>query len=488
MNNTTQMYGISQSRIAQLIIAETGTYNQQYRRPYESHLNGQGRQRLIEAFANTNAIVGSTFTGLAHQFIQPSAAPEANIVIANGWDTPRLRFMMEVQHLDRMGCQHSEYVIGYTDHPGVSMGGHLDPRMVFTVNAINTTSNRITNSATMGSQVYQEVIDASSVIVNDQYNGLTAPGKLYGLRPEDVYAQIDNQELAAGLDNDPIVASCSLLTTSAMKSRRSNSIAPTYMANVLNAYLQTTRSDQNLPLKEINETARTSVKSASASDDRFMTFLRSKSQTGTNYQFTYGDLLMLDPNVETVKRVVPMKPEWRAGLHHSGQTAHWHGTDYTTLFATTLIQSLPGYMLNYNLAKVHIVSANVGMGGLPLTAWKRTPQSFATGTDLSAATASFIYRLENELLRDLTDNNTISYDIDASCDLMGDTFVRISLNGEPYSDFVVPSFCDSLMAPMVTSKNAVLDGIASDFGSLMSEISDGTVRGSPATSQSLGFL
>jgi hypothetical protein len=57
------------------------------------------------------------------------------------------------------------------------------------------------------------------------------------------------------------------------------------------------------------------------------------------------------------------------------------------------------------------------------------------------------------------------------CDLLGEIWIQLSLNGEPPIDFVYPSFCDSLLAPIQTYNEKIADGIALDFQNLMSNVS-----------------
>jgi hypothetical protein len=490
MNLNAQQFAMKAMRIHRLIIAQTGTYNEQYRRPYTSSLDGQSHNRILETIERSSSITPSTMAGVSNQFIKPQATPECSVGIANGWGTQRLRFMMEIQSQDMMGNITSEYVVGYTDHAGLSMAGHLDPSMTFTINAINSTRSKTQFSQTHGNQTHQSFVDASSILVHDQYDGAIKPNQMYGLRPEDVYYQLDNQIIQEGLGEDAFLTNArNLITTRAIKSQRSNAIAPVYIAKVLNSYLQTTRADTTSGPSELYESARCTVTSQQSSADPFMAFLQSKGQTGTNYRFTYGDLLALDPNVShpSVTLTVPIKPLWQSNLHQAGQTSSWAGTDYTTLFATTISQSMPGYMLACGLNKLHLFATNLDTTGainIQPSNWK----SFSENVDMTNAITSLCYRLEHELLRDLSHNGQVSFNVEVCCDLLGDTLVRVSLNGDPLIDYVTPSFCDSLLTPMSTNSNTLLNGIASDFSSLMREISDNQDPGGALTASSLGYL
>ena len=99
-------------------------------------------------------------------------------------------------------------------------------------------------------------------------------------------------------------------------------------------------------------------------------------------------------------------------------------------------------------------------------------KSFNTGVDLSKEIQAFCFRLETELLRSLSYNNQISFVLDLTCDLLGDTSVELSINGQSPSWHVAPSFTDSLMDPVVTADYKVIHGLAKDFDTLMQEISE----------------
>jgi hypothetical protein len=71
----------------------------------------------------------------------------------------------------------------------------------------------------------------------------------------------------------------------------------------------------------------------------------------------------------------------------------------------------------------------------------------------------------------------IDFEITMTVDVLGETHVTVSMQGGPKYDYVTPSFCDALMAPVLTNNNANLAAIGNDIEQLVSNI--GTVYGSP---------
>ena len=77
---------------------ETGTYNRQWRRPYNTKIDGQTLKVLNERLQNYTNFTPAALSGIANQFISPSTQPELLVPIKNDWNTPRIRFMMEIEH------------------------------------------------------------------------------------------------------------------------------------------------------------------------------------------------------------------------------------------------------------------------------------------------------------------------------------------------------------------------------------------------------
>lgn len=464
------MYGVKSMRVARFVIQETGTYNQQYRRPYEAQLTSEAKNTILDTIDRTKSISATTMAGVSNLVLSARAAPESNIMIPNGWGTRRLRFFMEIVTEDRTGMMHtSEYIVGYTDHCGLSLSNHIDPNMVFYINGVNITRTR-TMATPLGNQVHHNLLDASHVLVNNQYEGMYGNNKVFTLRPEDVYDQMDNRELAEGLDGFAVDGR-TMLTSSATKSNRGNAIVPNYVASLLNSYLQISRDHNQADQGSIIRDARSTVQSGTISEDPFMSFVRGKYAMSGGDHFTYQDLLSLDPNVVNVTHVAPVNEALRGSMHHMGQTADWGSSDLTTQAATQIAQSLPSYMLQFGINKLRMHSTNLDIGGV-ITTIPSDVRSFNSGEDLTRNIQALIFRMEHELMRGITFNGSMGYMLEVTCDLLGETWINLSLNGEPPTCYVAPSFCDALMAPVVTSNFTILDGLANDFDALMKDIID----------------
>lgn len=461
------MYG-RQMNVVRLIMQETGTYNEQYRRPFQTNSNNEVENLILETVDQKRSISAAALATVASQFIQPTATPEEIIHIPNGWNTKRYRFLLEVQSVDRTGLMVTkEYIVGYTDHPDVSsFGGHFDPNMVFNIDAVNVAREHRANTA-LGSQMHHAMIDSSHVLVNDQYTAPNSSNQLFGLRPEDVYDQIDNRQLRRHIEDGFVVDGRTKITQQATKSNRANAVAPTYMANVLDSYLQVARNQKDDSDEVIMEAARSTVQSSAVSEDPFLSFVRNAAGGIGGRTFTLRDLQQLDPSAMPV--VVPMDDGLRASLHQTGQTSGWGGADIHTLWATTLSQSVPSYMLQFGIMRFTFTATNMDMGA-KIHITPAQVRTFSTGADTAREVTALMFRLETELLKNLSQNNMISFGMEMDCDLLGDNKMWLQINGSPVIEYVMPSFCSALMAPVTTRNYLTLDGAANDFGSLMTKV------------------
>src|SRR5690606_33190833 len=103
--------------VTELLMLETGTYNDMYARPYQSHTNDAKLNILAEATRGGQALQPSSLSGVAGLFLQPSAEVDRSspIITPNGYGSKRFRFLMKVEYTNAMGLRHTLAYSGYTD-------------------------------------------------------------------------------------------------------------------------------------------------------------------------------------------------------------------------------------------------------------------------------------------------------------------------------------------------------------------------------------
>lgn len=474
----TQGYGYQSVHIVKLIMQETGTYNQQWRRSFESNLTGDIHNTIMDNCDKVRRITPGILTGVANQFIRPSATPERPISIINGWDMRRFRFFMEVHSTSHIGNTMIQYVTGYTDHYGCSASGSLDPNMVFYINAVSTTRSSI-RTTPMGSQNVQTMMDSSHLLYQTEYtNTFTSPqGQTHKMRPEDIFVGMQNTELrndATDTGESDFMDTRTYLTTKPVKASRGHSSSPVYLASILDAYVQTSRAASLTGASSIEmlDTAGGHVTAARTNQDPFIKKLLDSGNGGT---FTYSELTRIDPGIGAKIIVAPLTPALRSTLHMAGQTQNWQGSDYETQFATTLSQAVPGYMLDNCLQSVRFNATNETAQGIMV--FITNFDTLLQGIELAPYIGAFSHAVQKTLLQDLTYNNQISFSLEMSCNLIGDTRIELSLNGGPRVPYVSPCFCDNLMSPLVTSDFQKFTALANDLSTVVDYLADATTSG-----------
>lgn len=464
--------------IKKMVLQDTGTYNQQVARPYNTNMDARTLDVLVSKVEQSpnNRMVGSMLAGIAGSFIRPQSDAEANVGIANGWDTNRIRFLMEVECHQTVGSINTQYIQGYTNFSGITNAGSIAPDMVFYINSIIETRRMPVQTPT-GYTYYENVSDNSHVMSAADNSNVYQPNSQHLMRPQDVFLKMSTNHLTDANGNSiagNLLDSRIKLRKDAQKSSRKNSMAATYAASIIDSYSQATN------LTEFNVDETTMIQSAmgyvvekEASVDPFLSAISQVSSNIATNTFTFEDIVAIDPNVKNIINYVKQPPTMRVSTHSVGQTANWTGTDIVTVSATILSQAVPSIMMDLTLNKVVFKSTNHDLNGRPNTVLV-SGKGFSNNTDLTRNYQGFIFRLENEVLKDLTYNFSFPYRLEMTVDLFGETWISVEIGDSGMTDFVTPSFCDNLFVPVVTTNITTLNQLSTDFQNLSETIKDMT--------------
>ena len=184
----------------------------------------------------------------------------------------------------------------------------------------------------------------------------------------------------------------------------------------------------------------------------------------------------IDPNLSNVTNFIKIGNTQLVGLHTAGETEHWGGAGRETVAATLLSNAIPALMLEYMINKIYFRSTNHDINGQMQTIL--IDAKSITNMDLTKSFNLFKYRLENEILFDLTFGNQIAYMLEVSCDVFGESRITIALDSGPMITYATPSFCDSLIAPVYTTNKDILYTVSHDMEQIFSGINNNRSQGS----------
>jgi len=459
---------------------ETGTYNPMFLRPYTTHITPETLNTISDRVNNCSGVVTpSTFSGLTSGIISPSPYSNTQIPIPNGWSEKRVSFLLTLQIDTSLHGTKILYVQGYTDHLGIGMNGSIDPNMHFFINSITTVSRSQVNTPS-GVQNMDRVIDTSQIINGKIFNDYGyANNDLYGLRPSDIFNSVQLSTSQYGSNKTILNDTRVILNKGANtpRSSRKNNVPTNYMSNIISNYKQSlSLSEWSPDSNDIYSRASDMSMENIHSNNEFIRQLEMVTGISGITYFNIDTLERIDPNVKYVTNYVRVGNSQLVGLHSTGQTEYWNGADRETVVSTLLSNAIPSLMLEYMINKIHFKSTNHDLTGQMNTVL--IDAKSVTNLDLTKSFNLFIHRLHNEIMYDITFGNQISYMLEMQCDVFGESKINISLDGGPIVAFTTPSFCDSLITPVYTTKKEDLYMVAYDMEQLLSSV--GNVNTTPS--------
>jgi len=474
---TDDLDNIYDIRIVRMLMAETGTYNDTFFRPFQSGFDGRA-QKLYDEFTDRGQRVSKeSLAGIAGTIIRPATEAGARVSIDNGWGERRIRFIMVVECgiMGNDGQPMVEYITGYTDHADFSMNGLMDPRTKLYFNTtVQARRVRVNQGGVYG---YQErMIDASHVLSAPEVTAGTSrryvdQDRLKFLTPQDVMGKLLEGDYP---DDNVRDYRNSMRGNVVRKSRRGNCVSTDHLSRsimgIVNAQRMASASAGGDAFATPDETlyslAFENVHDQRFSEDRFLSWLDTDTTYGENRYITYGELMRKCPELASIVETIPLTSVQRRGLPQRGDTEYWDGSQQETVIANILSFSVPGIMMELMLTKFTFIISNDTLDGQPEFELRNAGSIAARDIDITPYIQSVETRLINEVFPDVTNRGAMTLTVFMDVDILGETRITISYNGGPKTDYIVPSFADGLFAPIITPDSEDLTDLATAVKSL----------------------
>lgn len=472
-------------KITRLVMTETGTYNDMVSRPYEAHLDGDTLSAFQEATQWGENVTPSAIAGVAGNIVRPRAQPERQVGIVNGWETPRLRFMMEVEYEAGMGTYVTQVVCGYTDYVGATRSGNIDHNMKLYFNSSIILRHTQAMTST-GRSTISQMADNSHIVTqaNQTPIGPSAfGGNSLTMRPEDLFNRMQTGGIPSELT---AIDTRQKFIQGIKKSSRKNNLAPSYMSRVLDAHRHSMNdSDYGETYEDMCHKASGTVREGLIHSDGFMRNLTVASNLMEEGFIYFGDLMELDNTIADRAVLSFNTPTTQVSNHSRGDSANWSSTELETVAATALSNSVPSLMMDTMLTKVSFMVTNETFDGT-FDCRILNAMHFNKNVSVKEYAERFMHRLQVEVLRDLSRNNNFTVKLEMHCDVIGETHINISMNGGPEIPYVTPSFSDGLLVPVLTTQQETLDGVTTGF-EMLSDSSYGNQEMGPESNGPGGF-
>jgi hypothetical protein len=465
-------------RFVDLMIQETGTYNPMLMRPYETRLNGQVVDTIVDRYERSSErqLNGVMLAGVARDVLSPSLVAKADIPIHMGWNERRLRFILQMEEISNSGNATLYVFQGYTNTLGVSYGGAVDPNMEFVINSF-VAIRRTQVATTYGIQNIDSVIESAQVIDGRLTSSFQQDISL--LRPMDVFSGFSAQalkEIYTGGGQNPNIRyndSRVKMTSESTRSNRKNGMPTDYLQKVLNAHQSgQDLSDFGIGGEDILVNASSLVYEDPVSRNPLMRQLASiRGIPGTSV-FTLSNLMQIDREVGSKVRYAKLGNDIQL-VHSTGQTAYWNDASEKTMVATTLANAVPGLMMDALVEEMIITCTNHDSQGIMSTTLQ--PIRTIVNVDPSRGLGVMRTRMEREVMFDLTYGNNKLFWFQMHVSIYGETRIKLIWDGEPMFEYAVPSFCDSLMAPVISTDARSYNGIIEGFQQLTNSLTEARI-------------
>ncbi len=463
--------------IRKLILMETGTYNPFYQRPWETHFDPASVDNLVERLSDVGTSMSSKispeiFTGLSSSIIHPATVPQKRINIPNGWNEKRLRFLLEVEVTDSIAAGTIYYFQGYSDYLGVGVqSGAIDPEMIFIINSFIRV-NRFNISTAYGNQIKDVVAESAQIMNGIIYHDSNSADMSFKMRPYDVFIGMQSNHLQNNYNDSGAVCDTRLALhpSDSIRSNRSNNVASRYLSDIIDSHRYAL--DEYDGFGQENHTVLESSSSRAYEDNpsqnTFLRILGNLSGRTNVTTFRLSDLISIDPNTASVTHHAALSSTAKTRLPRIGESANWDSRDNETVMSSILVNSVPALMVDNFLTNVMLRSTNYDG---EIVTQVLDYRSFVSG-DITRYIGKFIDSVNRQVINDITHSNQISYTLEMSVDLLDTTTIKLSQNGEPEVIYTVPSFCDSLLSPVITSNHDTYYNLTNDIEHLLGTIED----------------
>jgi hypothetical protein len=493
--------------IEQLFFIPTGTYQEQWRRPWTAEVNQGNVNQVYEAVAHAYhdhkikrdagsispdlayAIDPMSLASVSASFIQPAAVGEAPARhrMKHSLAHQTARFIMTLAVHRHGAVEPNRYLInGYTDHLGLLKKGdragynqsdyEVDHSMEMTVNSIMEV-RRMERHTGYGLEVTSEMVSVNQVLLDPNFTGVDQ-AQIIRLRPYEVATALtrmqDPQINRSGVSTtDTRYVQNGTPTFSDIHHTNPNDYMARTISGLTNGRDMAVHRNQSGLLDPLTNATR-ELRDQSAANDPFLKAISSFTDGIVSATFKFRDLLMVDPNADKdgicfidMRDYSKLAGQRGHNMAAGGYTSEWQGRDAATQWAAQIANMLPPMMMDLGVRKIDIVASNIHREKI-CTAANALP--FIRGVNIVPQQRALEGLFLQQFVQPMSFDGQIPYQIDVSVDLYGEIIMNLSVDGSPMYPYAFPAFMSAGMSPILTTQANTLDAIATAFRDLQSQV------------------
>jgi len=465
MTFSTDIGAIESITLTKLYMEELAPEQNMFYRPWTINTTGNDLNKLVNVVgmvkeSGAGIVQGSAIAGTVSNMLTPSIA-KGVAPIPEGWGTTRIRFKLEVDINYAAGFTIVNRIQGFTTFHDPSFSGKLDPNMVFVINSINSYRRDVHRGFAT-----ESLRSADQVVL--QYSDTLNADK-FMMRPQDVFTAMTVNELTydPDLQSGNHVNITSAATNAPKFSAISNQSPGSYIAKLLNSYQQA-KDQAAMGFDAVNLNANASIiaKETMPVQNEFIKRLSEMLNSfGSTGEFTYNDLITLDPTLDGRTTMVTLDKGMRPVTSY--ESVSMQDLSTTISFQGTCIMA--SILTSSGLTGLDFSVSNMTTDGSMAINIIRSVADSA-GSDLAQLTARAARLIEYELMPTVTRDGLISLQLDVSANKYMSTTVKVMLEGERPKEYSLPTYANATFLPELTPDQKDLSMLGYSLDNVLSAV------------------
>jgi len=464
-------------KVTRLILREMGEYNDMPIRSFVTDYTPRRADELVEATRGGQDIDAGVLAGVAGRVIRPASRVEGVAGIVSGWSERRFMFIMTVELRKSDNSIMEEVLTGFTNYIGASVmdsrNVKLDREMTFHFNS--RFKVRTMKAFGRDGAIWTGTISDNAQVLARQSRPSfsTRPGESRNgtmtMRPEDFFVRQSVAPSfldAAGSEGFRDMRAG--YGSQALKfSRRENTQSAKWLSRTLTAARDAVSNDflDDEDPSVVAARGRGKVREQLVNNDQIFREMAEDTQIMESGYVTYGELIDMRDNHHLDSIVDVVMADRRKPVHRRGDTENWGGSDNETIASTIVANAIPTMLMSCMYTEAEIYCTNDTINGEHFVKVSHLVP-YLPETDLDEMFNQFISMIKHELLPDLFPEDGILYEMTVRSSIMGECNIEISVENGPFARFTYPVFCDSVMSPILTERDEVLDTLTKDIGTI----------------------
>lgn len=459
--------------IENIYLTPVSDFANQVRDPFQMHVTNQHLDQLDEMRRNNGGeLRANDIATVMGRTMVPAIAEAEHVDIIGGWEGERYHCLISVvaEPIDAYGQGQRVILSGYTDRQDITSADQIADNLIIFLNSVitvrdeqyrdpNTGIIRVKSTVTGNTQLLNGLCDPR----NNEYDVVT--------RPQDVFSML-NQIHDLGQDSMDCGDDRFLFMSGAKTSNRSNNMGGRYMSKLIESD-RSGREIANTYTDSVFQNTRNSSAWDTAKDPlinvNLVLSVLYNNQTSSTFSdgrsIEYADLASLTEHntIEEVDAVTEVE-------HIQDKTFDYHADDMNGAFeevsiAVLIANALPAILAETAMSRIFFCATNQDTDCGKLEYEIFDAMSFIRGIEFDFTLEQIIMnRFKDEVFRHISKENQLGLWLEIDCDVAGVTRIKVQVGSiEGPMEFVVPSFADSNLAPVITQDIRKLRDLADKF-------------------------